>query len=88
MASATTVAVIGGGPVGLMALKNLKEDGFDVTLFESRDWVGGLWMPSNDASISVTENTRFNSSKYRSSISDFPVSDDMDDYPTALQLQK
>ena len=83
-----SVAVIGGGPLGLMAAKNLKEDGFAVTLFESRAWVGGLWKYSKDASLSVADNTIFNSSKYRSAISDFPVPDDMDDFPTAPQLHK
>ena len=84
----TRVAVIGGGPLGLMALKNFKDDGFDVTLYESRSWVGGLWKYSNDESLSTAENTIFNSSKYRSAISDFPVPDDMDDFPTAQQLHQ
>ena len=82
------VAVIGGCPLGLMAAKNLEEDGFAVTLFESRAWVGGLWKYSQDESLSVADNTIFNSSKYRSAISDFPVPDDKDDFPTAPQLHK
>lgn len=84
----STVAVIGGGPLGLMALKGFTEDGFDATLFESRDWVGGLWRHSSDESISAAANTIFNSSKYRSAITDFPMPDDMDDFPTAARLQR
>ncbi|KAK5173823.1 uncharacterized protein LTR77_002504 [Saxophila tyrrhenica] len=84
----TTVAIVGGGPNGLMALKNFREDGFDATLFESRSWVGGLWKHSTDESISSAATTIFNSSKYRASISDFPMTEEMDDFPTAAQLQK
>ena len=84
----TKVAVIGGGPLGLMALKNFKEDGFDVTLYESRSWIGGLWKYSDDSSLSVADNTVFNSSKYRTAMSDFPVPDEMADYPPAEELVK
>ena len=34
---------MGTGPTGLSMIKNLKEDGFDVTLYERRGQVGGLW---------------------------------------------
>lgn len=81
-------AVIGGGPLGLMMLKNLKHDGFDVTLYESRSWVGGLWKYSKDESLSTAENTVFNSSKYRTAISDFPVPESMADFPPAEQLHE
>lgn len=84
----TRVAVIGGGPLGLMALKNFREDGLDATLFEGRAWVGGLWKYSNDETLSTAENTIFNTSKYRAAVSDFPVPDDMDDFPTAPQLHR
>ena len=69
-------------------LKNLKDDGFDVTLYESRSWVGGLWKYSNDNSISTAENTVFNTSKYRTAISDFPVPESMADFPPAEQLHE
>jgi len=39
---AMKVAVIGAGGLGLSATKNFLEDGFDVTTYESRDYVGGL----------------------------------------------
>ncbi|KAK5237652.1 hypothetical protein LTR47_000744 [Exophiala xenobiotica] len=83
---AFTVAVIGAGPTGLMALKNLKEDGFEVTGFEKRGYVGGLWKQSHDSSLSVTENTIFNSSRFRSAISDYPMPEHYDDFPTAKQI--
>lgn len=80
------VAVIGGGVVGLMALKNFREDGFDATLYEGRAWVGGLWKYSDDEWLSTAENTKFNSSKFRTAIPDFPFSKHVDDFPTASQL--
>ena len=82
------VAVIGTGPLGLMAIKNLKEDGFTVTGFEKRAYVGGLWKQSQDSSVSVTERTVFNSSRFRSAVSDFPFPDGTDDYPTAKQIHE
>lgn len=36
------------GPSGLSMLKQLREDGFAVTLFERRNKVGGLWAYSED----------------------------------------
>jgi len=84
----TRVAVIGAGPLGLMAMKNLREDGFDVTGFEKRSYVGGLWKPSQDSTLSVTEMTVFNSSRFRSAVTDYPFPDDADDFPTAKQIHK
>jgi dimethylaniline monooxygenase (N-oxide forming) len=82
----TTIAVVGGGPLGLMALKNLREDGFDATVYETREYAGGLWKPSTDDSLSIVENTIFNSSRFRTAATDFPVPDDMDDFPTGRQV--
>lgn len=75
-------------PLGLIALKTFLEDGFEATLFERRESIGGLWKYSEDDFISVADNTEFNSSKFRSALSDFPMPDDMNDFPTAKQLYK
>jgi dimethylaniline monooxygenase (N-oxide forming) len=83
---AATVAVIGAGPVGLMALKNLRQEGFDAEIFEKRSYVGGLWKASQDSSISITDNTVFNSSRFVCAISDFPFPEHHDDFPTGPQL--
>ena len=80
------VAVVGAGPLGLMATKNLTEDGFEVTTFEKRAWLGGLWKKSDDSTPSVSANTIFNGSRFASAISDFPFPDHHDDFPTAAQL--
>ncbi|KAH8200172.1 hypothetical protein TruAng_005684 [Truncatella angustata] len=82
------VAVIGAGALGLMALKNFQEDGFDVTGFEARPYIGGLWKESDDDSLSVHSTTIFNTSKFRTAISDYPFSEEADVYPTAAQLHK
>lgn len=73
-------------PLGLIALKTFLEDGFEVKLFERRETIGGLWKYSEDDFISVADNTEFNSSKFRSALSDLPMPDDVNDFPTAGQL--
>jgi dimethylaniline monooxygenase (N-oxide forming) len=80
------VAVIGAGALGLSATKVFAEDGFTVTTYESRDYVGGLWKDSDDSTISVHPTTIFNTSKFCAALSDFPFADTDDDYPTAAQL--
>lgn len=82
---ALKVAVIGAGPLGLLATKNMKEQGFDVTTFERRAYVGGIWQHTNENIISVNPNTRFNSSRYRCAFTDYPFPNDTDDYPTCQQ---
>jgi dimethylaniline monooxygenase (N-oxide forming) len=41
--SAPTVAIVGLGALGLVTLKNLREEGFDAVGFDRNDYVGGLW---------------------------------------------
>lgn len=48
-----------------MALKSLREEGFDAVGFERRDVVGGLWAYSDNSKFtSVLENTVVNLSKF------------------------
>jgi cation diffusion facilitator CzcD-associated flavoprotein CzcO len=55
---APKIAVIGLGVTGLAALKNLLEEGFNATGYESRDTVGGLWKYTDNQEImSVLETT-------------------------------
>ncbi|MCJ1416901.1 hypothetical protein MMC32_003240 [Xylographa parallela] len=82
-----TVAIVGGGPFGLSAVKNLREAGFEVTLFEQRDTIGGVWASSEDPSILTTLPTTIsNVSKYRSCFTDFPAPDDAPAYLPAPQV--
>ncbi|KAF4716909.1 monooxygenase [Perkinsus olseni] len=41
--SGQTVCVIGGGVSGIVTLRTLLAEGFDVTLLEARSRVGGVW---------------------------------------------
>jgi dimethylaniline monooxygenase (N-oxide forming) len=61
----TTAAVIGLGAAGLAALKNLKEEGFEVTAFERNAYIGGLWKYSEDDKTSVLATTIVNISRDR-----------------------
>jgi dimethylaniline monooxygenase (N-oxide forming) len=53
------------GPAGLVALKNLLEEGFDATGFDRNSYVGGLWQYTEDDKTSVLESTVVNISKER-----------------------
>jgi dimethylaniline monooxygenase (N-oxide forming) len=59
------IAVIGLGAAGLVALKNLKEEGFNVTGFERNSYIGGLWKYSENDQTSVLNTTVVNISKER-----------------------
>jgi dimethylaniline monooxygenase (N-oxide forming) len=60
-----TAAVVGLGASGLVALKNLKEQGFEVTGFERNSYIGGLWKYSENDQTSVLDTTIVNISKER-----------------------
>ena len=45
MMNTKTVAIIGAGVSGLAAGKVLLEDGFDVTIFDRQNTLGGIWSP-------------------------------------------
>lgn len=38
------IGIIGAGPSGLCCAKNSLDFGFDVTVYEQNDQVGGLWI--------------------------------------------
>ena len=44
MTHSSKIAIIGAGPSGITALKNLATNGFDVTCFEMNDQIGGNWV--------------------------------------------
>lgn len=48
--------LIGVGAMGLVTVKNLLEEGFDVTGFDRNSYIGGLWHFTNDEdTLSVLE---------------------------------
>ena len=81
------VCVIGAGPSGITAAKNLLDEGLDVTVFDYGKEVGGNWV-FNDAEShsSVFETTHIISSKKLSEYVDYPMPDDYPDYPSHRQL--
>jgi dimethylaniline monooxygenase (N-oxide forming) len=76
------------GPAGLVALKNLREEGFDATGFDRNPYIGGLWQYSAKDQTSVMETTVVNISKERGCFTDFPYPDDVSSHPTAAQVQE
>jgi cation diffusion facilitator CzcD-associated flavoprotein CzcO len=53
------------GPAGMAALKELRELGFDVTLFERRKDMGGIWTWTEDRSITTAlKETQLCNSKF------------------------
>ncbi len=58
------VCVVGAGVFGLVAVKNLDEQGLKVTAFEKHAHLGGLWHASDDPNqTTVLDLTSKNTSK-------------------------
>ena len=80
--------VIGAGPSGLAAAKNLLDAGLRVTVFDRQHDVGGNWRFNDDTThSSVFETTHIISSKTLSQYHDYPIPDDYPDYPSHTQLR-
>jgi len=90
--SSKRVCVIGAGPSGITALKNLLDEGLDAIAFDRNDQVGGNWIFSEKSShSSVFETTHIISSKKLSQYDDFHFDDfekDIPDYPSHDQLRR
>ena len=82
------ICVIGAGPCGLAALKNLQQAGCgDVVCYDESSSIGGNWAYSDDPKrISVYECSHIISSKRMSSFDDFPMPSNYPDYPSHRQL--
>lgn len=86
--SSARVCVIGAGPSGITAGKNLLQAGLkNLVIYEKGDQVGGNWLFSPRLShSSVFETTHIISSKKLSQYEDFPMPADYPDYPSHKQL--
>lgn len=82
------VCVIGAGPSGLTAAKNLLQVGLrNIVVYEKGDQVGGNWVFSTrPGHSSVFETTHTVSSKRMSQFEDFPMPADYPDYPSHRQM--
>lgn len=56
------VCVVGTGVLGLLAIKNLKEQGLQPTALERNDFIAGNWHVSQRDQTSVVEQTTLNTS--------------------------
>jgi len=76
------VAVVGAGIAGLVTAKVLRDDGFDVVVFEKGPAVGGVWLESR-----TYPGLRTNNSRDTYAFSDHPYSRSSDVFPTAEQVR-
>lgn len=72
LASGARLAVIGAGPGGLVAAKHAIASGFDTTVFEASDDLGGQWH-TTAAHSAVWPGMRTNTSRAMTAFSDFPA---------------
>ena len=88
MKKSPKICVIGAGPCGITAAKNLIQEGLtNFVVFEKNSQLGGNWFYDelNDHS-SVYETTHAISSNHRSKFEDFPFPAGYPDYPSHEQL--
>lgn len=79
-------ALIGAGPMGLAMAKTLLEQGVAFQGFELAEDVGGLW--DIDAPLSTMyESAHLISSKTMTEFADFPMSDEMAEYPSHREMK-
>jgi len=83
-----TVAIVGGGPSGIVTAKYLLSQGFDPTIFESSDDIGGQWnhrSPNSGVWPSMRTNTsrlmtQFSDMAYHPGTSTFPTNQEVHAY--------
>lgn len=73
-------AVIGAGPMGLAAARNLDKQGLPFVGYELHDDVGGLWDIDNPHST-MYESAHLISSKTTTEFAEFPMADSVAAYP-------
>lgn len=79
-------AVIGAGPSGLAAARNLFRYGVPFVGFELHGDVGGLWDIENPHST-MYESAHLISSKFTTAFDDFPMGDDVAAYPSHRDMR-
>lgn len=81
------VCVVGTGVTGLLAVKNLVEQGLSVRALEQSENLGGNWYHSLDTEqVSALPEMKVNMSKETNCFTDFPMPDDYPSFPSAKQI--
>ncbi|HNB41414.1 MAG TPA: NAD(P)-binding domain-containing protein, partial [Anaerolineales bacterium] len=82
------VCIIGAGPSGITAGKNLIQAGVtNFVIYEKNDQVGGNWVFNDKTKhSSVYETTHLISSRRYSEYFDYPMPADYPDYPSHTQM--
>lgn len=81
------VCIIGAGASGLALAKTLYQAGIPFDCFETSDRVGGLWAFKNKSGKSAAyRSLHANTSRDRTSYSDFPFPENWPDFPHHTQL--
>ena len=80
-------ALIGAGPMGLATAKLLLQHGIAFQGFELHDSVGGLWDIDGPRST-MYETAHLISSKRMTEFADFPMRDDVADYPSHREMKR
>ncbi len=80
-------ALIGAGPMGLAAAKVLAEQGIPFQGFELHSDVGGLWDIDGPKST-MYESAHLISSKTMTEFTDFPMRDEVADYPSHREMKR
>lgn len=78
-------ALVGAGPTGLSAARNLSRRGIPFVGFEIHSDVGGLWDISSRKST-MYESAHLISSKTTTAFDEFPMRDEVADYPSHWEM--
>ncbi len=79
-------AIIGAGPTGLSMARNLQKLGLPFIGFEMHSDVGGLW-DADSATSTMYESAHLISSKRMTEFKEFPMRDDVAEYPHHSELK-
>lgn len=77
--------IIGSGPAGLAGAKNLLENNIPFDGYDAGKDVGGLWNINNPLST-MYESAHLISSKKMTEFIDFPMKDEVADYPSHVEM--
>ena len=81
------LALIGAGPMGLATAKLLSQHGIDFQGFELNTGVGGLWDIDGPRST-MYETAHLISSKTMTEFTDFPMREDVAEYPSHREMKQ